>query len=347
MSARKPDERPERSRPGPSSISKENRPTTMRPITRIAVTLLVLTALFTSLARFVLPAWIEQHREELIARLGELAGQPIEADSLSVAWRGDGPAIVMRNLRLYDRERTRANLQADRVTLRFSLLELLRYRNLTPDEIRVAGIHLVLIRHEDGSVSIHGLEQQKERDATTGISETETAPVSPLLLQPGYLRLSDAQVTLIDLGSNSRPLHLSPVTVDIDRQGDRHKMAAAFSVENGQQGEMNLIADLALSSEDNLLFWSGDIYMRTSGLNLAWLFENRIPGHYDLQSARANMEAWSHWDAGRLQRLEGRLLTRNLRFRSIRVTVAPNLELDSLGGHFRWLRESSGWRLDI
>ena len=319
----------------------------MRPITRIAVTLLVLTALFTSLARFVLPAWIEQHREELIARLGELAGQPIEADSLSVAWRGDGPAIVMRNLRLYDRERTRANLQADRVTLRFSLLELLRYRNLTPDEIRVAGIHLVLIRHEDGSVSIHGLEQQKERDATTGISETETAPISPLLLQPGYLRLSDAQVTLIDLGSNSRPLHLSPVTVDIDRQGDRHKMAAAFSVENGQQGEMNLIADLALSSEDNLLFWSGDIYMRTSGLNLAWLLENRIPGHYDLESAHANMEAWSHWDAGRLQRLEGRLLTRNLRFRSIRVTEAPTLELDSLGGHFRWLREASGWRLDI
>ena len=75
----------------------------MRWITRIAVSLLVLTALLTSLARLVLPAWIEQHREQLISRLGELAGQPIEADSLSVTWRGDGPAIVMRNLRLYDR----------------------------------------------------------------------------------------------------------------------------------------------------------------------------------------------------------------------------------------------------
>ena len=318
----------------------------MRWITRIAVSLLVLTALITSLARLVLPAWIEQHREELISRLGELAGQPIDADSLSVSWRGDGPAIVLRNLRLYDRERTRANLQADRVTLRFSLLELIRYRNLTPDEIRVAGIHLVLIRHEDGSVSIHGLEQQKESELSA-VGQVDAAPISPLLLQPDYLRLSDTRVTLVDLGSKSRPLHLSPVTIDIDKQGDRHKMAASLAVENGQQGEMTLIADLALSSDDNLLFWSGDIYMRTSGLNLAWLLENRIPGHYDLESARANMEAWSHWDAGRLQRLEGRLLTSNLRFRSVRVTEAPTLELDSLGGHFRWLREASGWRLDI
>ena len=319
----------------------------MRWITRIVVSLLVLTALLTSLARFVLPAWIEQHRDELVTRLGELAGQPIEADSLSVTWRGDGPALVMRNLRLYDKQRTRANLQADRVTFRFSLLELVRHRNLTPDEIRIAGIHLVLIRHEDGSLSIHGLEQQKESDGSSDVREMNTAPISPLLLQPDYLRLSDARVTLVDLGSNARPLHLSPVTVDIDKQGGRHKMAASLSVEKGQQGKMMLIADLALSSEDNLLFWSGDIYMRTSALNLAWLLENRIPGHYDLESARANMEAWSHWDAGRLQRLEGRLLTSNLRFRSVRVTEAPTLELESLGGHFRWLREASGWRLDI
>lgn len=319
----------------------------MRWITRIAVSLLVLTALLTSLARFVLPTWIEQHREELITRLGEMAGQPIEADTLSVSWRGDGPAIVMRNLRLYDKERKRANLQADSVTLRFSLLELIRYRNLTPVEIRVAGTHLVLIRHEDGSVSIHGLEQQKDTDADTSVTDADTAPISPLLLQPDYLRLSDARVTLVDLGSNARPLHLSPVTIEIDKQGDRHKMAASLSVENGQQGEMKLIADLALSSDDNLLFWSGEIYLRTSGLNLAWLLENRIPGHYDLESARADMEAWSHWDAGRLQRLEGRLFTRNLRFRSVKVTEAPTLELDSLGGDFRWLREASGWRLDI
>ena len=319
----------------------------MRWMTRIAVSLLVLTALMTSLARYALPAWIEQHREEFIVRLGELAGQPIEADSLSVAWRGDGPAIVLQNLRLYDKARARANLKADRVSLGFSLFELLRYRNLAPREIRVSGIDLTLIRHEGGSLSIHGIEQQNGPASATGIGETETAVISPLLLQPGYLKLSDASVTLVDLESKSRPLHLSPVTVDIEKQGDRHKLAASFSVENGQQGEMMLIADLAMRSDRNLLFWSGDIYMRTSSLNLAWLLENRIPGHYDLESARANMEAWSRWDAGLLQRLEGRVLTSNLRFRSVRVSEAPTLELASLGGHFRWLREASGWRLDI
>ncbi len=44
----------------------------MRWMTRIAVSLLVLTALMTSLARYALPAWIEQHREEFIVRLGEV-----------------------------------------------------------------------------------------------------------------------------------------------------------------------------------------------------------------------------------------------------------------------------------
>lgn len=319
----------------------------MRWIVRIAITLLVLTALMLSLARYALPVWIEQHQEEIIAHLGELAGQPIEADSLSVIWRGDGPAIVMRNLRLYDRERARANLRADRVMFRFSLLELLRYRNLTPGEISVSGIHLVLIRHEDGSLSIHGIEEREDAATASGVEESDTAIISPLLLQPDYLRLSDARITLVDLLSKSRPLHLSPVTVEIEKRSDRYRLAASLSVEDGQQGEMTLIADLAIRNDMNLIFWSGDIYMRTSSLNLAWLLENRIPGHYDLESANANMEAWSHWEEGRLERLEGRLLTRNLRFRSVRVTEAPTLELDSLGGHFRWLREASGWRVDI
>ncbi|MGD9355167.1 MAG: hypothetical protein PVH71_00675, partial [Chromatiales bacterium] len=255
----------------------------MRWIVRIAVTLLVLTALMSSLARYALPVWIEQHQEEIIAHLGELAGQPIEADSLFVIWRGDGPAIVMRNLRLYDRERTRANLRADRVMLRFSLLELLRYRNLTPDEISVSGIHLVLIRHEDGSLSVHGIEEQKEAATAPGMQENDKAIISPLLLQPDYLRISDARVTLVDLLSKSRPLHLSPVTVEIEKRDDRYRLASSLSVEDGQQGEMTLIAELAIRNELNLIFWSGDIYMRTSSLNLAWLLDNRIPGHYDLE----------------------------------------------------------------
>lgn len=318
----------------------------MRWIARIVVTLLVLSALLISLARYALPGYIESHKDEILARLSAMAEQPIEADSLSVVWRGDGPGVVMQNLRLYDKARTRANLRADKVMLKFSLLEMLRHSNLTPESIALTGIHLVLIRQQDGSLSVHGIEQQAPDDQEADESAGD-ADISALLLQPNSLELNDARITLVDLLSESRPLYFAPVNMQIEKRGERHSLAAALSVENGQQGDLTLIADLAMRGEESLLFWSGDIYMRTGSLNLAWLMQNRIPGHYDLERANADMEAWSYWKDGRMKRLEGRMLTTDLRFRSLRAVKAPTLELDRLGGRFRWLREPSGWRLDV
>jgi uncharacterized protein YhdP len=311
-------------------------------ISRIAVVLLVITAVLGSLARYVLPGYIEERKEELLAYLGEMAEQPIEADALSVEWRGDGPAVVMRNVRLYNKQHTVANLQAESVTLKFSLLGMLRHRNFTPEKIAVTGTHLVFIRHEDSSLSIHGIEQRDDAHQAA-----ERADISQLLLQPEFLALSGARITVVDLLSEGRLIHFSPVNLQIENRGKHHNMAAALSIESGLQGDLTLIADLAVHSESGLLFWSGDIYMRAARLNLAWLLKDRIPGHYALESARTNLEAWSSWKDGIMQRLEGRMLTEDLRFRSLEALDAPALELDAISSELRWLREEHGWRLDM
>lgn len=306
----------------------------MRSLGRYAVYLLALLALGISFARFALPPLIESYKDEILAQLSQLTGKHFAADAVSVYWRGDGHGFRLKNLRLLNAAGATV-LSAESLYLKFSLIEVMRHGNIAPSKIRVVGTHIAAIRHEDGQVSLHGIEHSGDVD------------LSALFLQPLFLEIVDSQVTVIDrVHEDSVPLHFSPVTLLIRNEGKLHRLSANVTADSDGPGSFVLISEFQTAS-DSLAQWRGRVYLKTQQLDLAWLLQNRFPGHYELEKATSSMEIWSHWDKGRLVTLEGHMYSENLHFRSVRVEEAPELALDYFGGRFRWTREQSGWLLDI
>jgi len=308
----------------------------MRILTRFAVYLLVVVALSLSFARFVLPSLIETYKNEILTQASLILGKDIEADAVSVFWREDGHGFHLQNLRLVNDDGS-SDLKAKEVYLKFSVREVLRHLNIAPSEIRVVGTHLAVIRHKDGKISIHGIEHSDDFDVD----------LSSMILQPVFLEFVDSEVTVIDLvHKNTLPLHFSPVNLLIRNDGNQHQLSARVLIDKGEAGGFSLISEFQTESE-NLELWRGEVYLRTEDLDLAWLLQNRFPGHYNLEHAKISMEIWSHWNRGRLSTLQGSMYSEDLHFRSQNVKEAPELALDYFGGKFRWTREQYGWLLDI
>ena len=135
----------------------------MRRVGRYAVYLLVLLALGLSFVRFALPPLIESYKDEILAQLSQITGRHLAADAVSVYWRGDGHGFRLENLRLLNAAGASV-LSAESVYLKFSLIEVLRHGNVAPSKIRVVGTHIAAIRHEDGRVSLHGIEHSGDVD---------------------------------------------------------------------------------------------------------------------------------------------------------------------------------------
>ena len=308
----------------------------MRILSRVAVFLLVVIALSVSFARYVLPSLIETYKDEILAQVSRVVGKNIEADAVSVFWREDGHGFHLQNLRLVNADGS-SDLKAESVYLKFSVMEVIRHLNIAPSEVRVVGTHLAVIRHKDGRISIHGIEHSDDFDVD----------ISAMILQPVFLEVVDSEVTVIDLvHKNTLPLHFSPVNLLIQNDGSQHRLSARVSIDQGESGGFTLISQFQTEG-NNLEQWQGEVYLRTEQLDLAWLLQNRFPGHYNLDHAKTSMEIWSHWEKGRLLTLQGNMYSEELHFRSQNVKEAPELEFDYFGGKFHWRREQNGWLLDI
>ena len=308
----------------------------MRILTRLAVYLLVAIALSLSFARYVLPSLIETYKDEILAQVSRVVGKNIEADAVSVFWREDGHGFHLQNLRLVNADGS-SDLKAKSVYLKFSVREVIRHLNIAPSEVRVVGTHLAVIRHKDGRISIHGIEHSDDFDVD----------ISAMILQPVFLEFVDSEVTVIDLvHKNTLPLHFSPVDLLIRNDGNQHQLSARVLIDQGESGGFTLISQFQTEG-NNLEQWRGQVYLRTEQLDLAWVVQNRFPGHYNLEHAKTSMEIWSHWEKGRLLTLQGSMYSEDLYFRSQNVKEAPELEFDYFGGKFHWTREQNGWLLDI
>ncbi|MEN8213922.1 MAG: AsmA-like C-terminal region-containing protein [Pseudomonadota bacterium] len=309
----------------------------MRHATRLVVSLLVVTALAVSFARYVMPPLIETYKDTILAQISAVAGVNVQADGVSVFWHEDGHGFHLQNLRLVNDEGG-SDLKAESVYLKFSVLEVLRHLNIAPSEIQVVGTHLAVIRHNDGRVSIHGVEDS---------GDDVDVDLSAMILQPLFLEIIDSEVTVIDLvHRNSLPLDFSPVNLLLRNDGRQHQLSARVLIDRGESGGFTLISNFQTES-DNLELWQGEVYLKTEQLDLAWLLQNRFPGHYELEHAKTSMEIWSRWEKGRLKTLQGSMNSRELHFRSREVREAPEVALDYFGGNFRWTREQNGWLLDV
>ncbi|MEN8174945.1 MAG: AsmA-like C-terminal region-containing protein [Pseudomonadota bacterium] len=295
-----------------------------------AVLLLVVLALLLTAARLLTPSLMSSYREHLAERAGEVLGQPVTIGELSAHWRGLGPELVLHDVSLLSPEQRVPMFKLSELTLDFGLGEMLATGYLVPGRITITGTGFTLIRHADGSLTVQGVEAE---GAAGG-------DVSALLLRPARVNLRGARFTWVDLMRGRPPLVLEDVDLQIRNDDVRHQFNADFHVGSST---FELRADLR-NADETLAGWAGEIYINAGRLKLPRLLGVEMPDPYRLEAGEGNLEIWGDWYEGRLQNLHGRGYLSDLRLQGAGTAV---LDLDELGGHFRWKNYAHGWQLEL
>lgn len=323
---------------------------TWRTVWYLIATAVILLAVAFSAARAFLPQ-AEQYRSEIIAELSAYVGQPVDIARLDAEWHGMEPSLVLQQVRLLDPDGKQTVLALKRVSLGFSLYRSLLHWQPVFSSIRLVGASLVVVRDEQGSISLAGLTQE-------GGGETHVDEFAAWLLAQGAVSLEGSSVTWRDkLGG--RTLQVTNANILLRNEDERHLLDV--SVRLPQHLGKNLQVSLAM--EGDPLEPEGrqtQVYFHASEVNLARLFAPQNVAGVDASIGKGSFSVWGDWADGELQRLQGDVDLRDVRFsrlqkeqdESARLASVMSgaskreIHLGQLSSQFRWQREDEGWRFE-
>ena len=117
---------------------------------------IVALALLLSAARILTPVVLEQYAGRIALSAGARLGQPVTVEGLSARWRGVGPVLVLKGVRLWEVDGSRPVLYLEDITLDFGLADMLSSGFLAPGRITLSGLHLTIIRRPNGEITVEG-----------------------------------------------------------------------------------------------------------------------------------------------------------------------------------------------
>lgn len=298
--------------------------------------LIVLSALILSLGRLLTPL-AANYRVEIEQLASDALGRAVTIDTVSAEWDGLGPTLVLRQVNLLDPEK-RSALKIRQIRLQLALVDSLRSLTLKPRLITLSGLRLLIKRRSNDTLAIEGLEE------IGGDGE-----VGGLFALPSRIRLENSEIYWENQLLGAAPMLFPGVQADLRNSPDRHQLEATLTLPGKPTGKLQLIADIRGNPEQPGQ-WSGDIYLKGQRLAIASLLRNRIPTGYEIPHGSITLELWSHWQAGHLASVEG-----SGRLSSLRLLQQGGddgqpkkvLNIDRLGGAFRWRQQDDGWTLDV
>ncbi len=303
----------------------------------ILILLIILGGIAVAVVRLLLPL-VEGYREEVQHLASDMLGQPVEISKLSAQWRGFGPELVLQGIYPEDPESSLAALQLSEIRVGIGIIDTLKSGVLTPREITLYGVHLLIKRRSDGSVHVSGLED-------LGLDNQSDDTIFSL---PYRISLKQGELLWENQAIGAKPLRFTDVDVTLTNDRDRHQLDVILSMPGSSEARMTLAADIT-GELHRPGGWSGDFFLRGNKLAMEQLLAGRIPIGYSI-SGDAYMELWSRWDKGRISSLQGGVNWRQLKLSSdqLDATGTPRqLQMEELGGRLKWRRSKDDWRLDI
>ncbi len=144
-------------------------------------------------------AWVEQQTD-----------LRIEYDSIDARLRWFGPEIVLRGVRVLERDGSEALLMAREGSVGLDLWNLFRTGQLVAGRVRFTGPTLTVVRFADGRIRLLG---QNERPLDRPPFDLDRLPA-------GWLVVADATVTYRDLARGSAPVTFTAIQLDLRREHD-------------------------------------------------------------------------------------------------------------------------------
>lgn len=304
-----------------------------------SATLIILLAVLVSLARALLP-YFDDYRATLEARVSAYLGQPVAIEQLDVRLLGLTPSIILGEVTLKSVTDGKPVAHFDEIRIGLALYSSLRARTLVLSELEVAGAHIAVVRHADGSYAVEGMVAV----AQPGKVPTQSPAVATWLLAQGRLAVHDSVLVWRD-EMRQRSLRFEHVSLELVNRGERHRLNGSVALPQGGGKELRIAVDVRGNPLEGMA-WSGAVYAKAEALHpLYWLplLGTEAP-ELALKSGELSAEVWTEWQQGVVVRSEGDFLARDARLQSADKT---SVTIKELSGEMLWQRHEEGWDLDL
>jgi uncharacterized protein (TIGR02099 family) len=279
---------------------------------------------------WVLPN-IENYREGIAAAISKAATQRVTIGKISGSWAGIHPELILEDITVFD--------PAGRPALRLGRIDnSLSWRSLLALEPRFRSLEihhpaLRIVRDRRGVVSVAGVEL-KEGEGGIGFSDW--------LLRQQEIVVRDASITWHDELRGAPPLALRNVGLTLRNDGDQHRFGLRAVPPAELAGPLDLRGDLRGKSLETLARWSGRLYAKLDGADLA-AWRSWVPFPIDVPQGSGALRIWATVDSERL-----RDLIADVRLANVRTRLAaelPELDLTELAGRIAWKSSVRGFEV--
>ncbi|NIP73848.1 MAG: TIGR02099 family protein [Gammaproteobacteria bacterium] len=300
----------------------------------IAFATVVLTAaVLVSVARMLLPL-LQDYRSDIERFATEQLGRPVKIGRIDAGWQGLHPELRAVDVQILDPSDGATWLHLTEVRASVDLAASLVHRRVETREIRFIGANIGIVRHDDGTYSVAGLETGRGGFAGQGGRRLVQWLV-------GRERVSIVDGTLVwtDRRFSTRPLQLTDVALHLDKAGAAYRLNGGATIAGEPDHRVRFVARVRGEPR------------RPQALHTRFYLEGRLPlGRYAdgamLRQARVpdGELGFQLWGEGqdRLERLSGDLRLEDLRWSGRGGGErAPGIE--ELAARVFWQRRDGGW----
>lgn len=309
-----------------------------------AVSAIVL-ALLLSAARLILPV-MEGYRDNVAAWAGAVLGRPVRIGALHADWHGWGPSVVLSDVTVLDAAGEHPVLRCASARIDIDVPASLRRWQFEPGQLTVRGVHVSVVRSENGSIAI------------TGLGDVNRAGVDDRLKQwlqrQERLAIEASSFEWRDLmagGGEAKAVEFTGVNLQLRNREDRHRLDGSVTLPEVLGSHLELAADVQ-GDLFSLGSWQGQVFARGTAVHPGAWWGKTPPFGLTAADGVVDFQAWSAWQNG-VQHVEGDLhvhalhLARQSETPSQDVAAAGQLDIAGVEGGFRWERRATGWAVDV
>jgi len=300
---------------------------------RVSFFLLIMAALGSILVRVFLLS-IDDYKTTIESKIFELTEIPIDIGVLQPNMRGFNPGIILKDIRIFPTEGNEQQaIKLEEIRFSINFIDLIWTRQLLPSSwLTLVGAKLSVVRKEDGSLSIKGLNSN--------------AKEQPLwLLSGGRYEVLKSEITWLDQKRHAEPLKFDNIDLllENDIYSDKHEIHLLSQLPESIGGDLRVSMSIHgdVFKKNNI---SGLIYVKGNNVQLAELLTGERPSGIEIVAGNGDFELWSQWKNSKNIGLTGNVHAKNIKLKKQKNTY----ELDSLISAFESVNlESSGWQFGV
>lgn len=260
----------------------------LRRLWQLAITLLVLLAVYMTGGRLLMPL-VAGQVAGIETQLSQALGATVTIGELRGSWFRFSPALEIRDLTLT----TGTAADPQRHGLAQLTLELDAVASLFSASPVIASIHadslqVVLQEAADGRWTLAGM---------AGGGPDHSRQITDFILQTGGIGLSEAVVRL--QRADGSVVNIDSLYLDLRNRGNNHELESQFRI-NGQQSPSHLRLDL---EGDPRAVFVASLYAQADALELGALLGMPQAGGWQLQDLRLGGSVWIDADQNGVQLL--------------------------------------------